>query len=89
MKICTMTIETPGLFIKRQFLVEEEEAKQSAQIDWLRTKLRKQYKAVAIDIRAEISDISPEPGTIICIGLLRADDLMPITLTKVKEGKRV
>ena len=87
MKICTMTIETPGLFIKRQFLVEEGE-KQESQINWLRDKLRKQYKAVAVDIRAEVSDIATAPGTIICIGLLRAEDLMPITLTTVKEGKR-
>ena len=87
MKICTMTIETPGLLIKRQFLVEEGE-KQESQINWLRDKLRKQYKAVAVDIRAEVSDIATAPGTIICIGLLRAEDLMPITLTTVKEGKR-
>lgn len=87
MKICTMTIETLGLFIKRQFLVEEGE-KQESQINWLRDKLRKQYKAVAVDIRAEVSDIATAPGTIICIGLLRAEDLMPITLTTVKEGKR-
>ena len=87
MKICTMTIETPGLLINRMFLVEEGE-KQESQINWLRDKLRKQYKAVAVDIRAEVSDIATAPGTIICIGLLRAEDLMPITLTTVKEGKR-